>query len=443
MQSVSKPGRNSSCRPRLEWLEERLQPSGLPYAAAAFSPTPLVQVGAVSRQAEPHADGVPPPGVIDYGTFVTGTTGAATGRGVAVDAADDRFVTGGLDDGTARSAYVRKYLPDGTPDPAFPFVTLRVTIDGVAYDTEGRGIAVDPTTGDVDVVGAAADPATGNQAAFFARYDPTGTLLSVAAYGNDSNPNSFDGIAVDTVGDAVFTGTLSVPASGHSDLAFGELTGGGPLMVTTYELPMTDGGAGLGITVDSGASYAYLAGFAAAATPGGPRQGLFAQVNINDLGFGINYRLAGSPAGAVVVNAVAVNASGAYFAVTTPAAAEVVRLDPALTTFLNEYDFKDPAGTVAALELDSAGNVYVTGQSLNTASGNLTAQLTQLDSSLHLVNTVQVGGSGTDAGLALAVKSIGSVVVAGTTGSGDFPVTGGTALNGTTDAFLVSYTFPS
>jgi hypothetical protein len=78
---------------------------------------------------------------------------------------------------------------------------------------------------------------------------------------------------------------------------------------------------------------------------------------------------------------------------------------------------------------------------LNPASGNLTAQLTKLDGSLNLVNMVQIGGTGTDAGMALAVKANGSVVVAGTTNSADFPITDGTTLNGTTDAFLVSYAF--
>jgi hypothetical protein len=96
---------------------------------------------------------------------------------------------------------------------------------------------------------------------------------------------------------------------------------------------------------------------------------------------------------------------------------------------------------VAAIGLDPAGNVYVTGQSLNTASGKRTAQVTQLDGALNLVNTVQIGGSGTEAGLALAVKSNGCVVIAGTTNSTDFSVTDSSTLNGSTDAFLVSHAF--
>src|SRR5262249_50843460 len=153
--------------------------------------------------------------------------------------------------------------------------------------------------------------------------------------------------------------------------------------------------------------------------------GLFASIDRNNP-FNISYRLIPSPDGDVVAHAVAVNADGVYFAATLPGTAALVRLDPTRNTYLNEHDFADPPATVAALGLDAAGNVDVTGQSLNAASGNLTAQLTQFDANLNLVNTVQVGGTGTDAGLALAVKSTGSVVVVGTTNSADFPVTDGT-----------------
>jgi hypothetical protein len=407
---------------------------------AGFALAPLAQVGAVSHSAESHLGKDHPPGAIDYGTFVTGTTGAATGRGIAVDASDNQFVTGGIDDGTAQYAYVKKYLADGTPDPTFPFVTLLVTIDGVPYATEGHGIAVDPTTGNIELVGTATDPASGNQAAFFAQYDPTGTFFNLAAYGNDPNPNSFDGVTVDAAGDVAFTGTVSVPTAGHSELAVGALPVGGSLIVLPYDLGTAGTSAGLGIAIDSAGMTAYIAG-SAADTPDGPPQGVLAWIDRHNPTI-INFDLIPNPAGDVVAHAVAVNSAGVYFAVTTPGVAAVVQLDPMLTTFLNEYDFTDPTLTVAALGLDAAGNVYVTGQSLNPDTGNLTVQLTQLDGALNLVGTVQIGGSGTDAGLALAVKSNGSVVVAGTTDSADFSVTDGTSLNGTTDAFLVSYTFP-
>jgi hypothetical protein len=442
MRPVWQSRRSSFFRPQLEWLEGRVQPSGLRpsgllHAAADFSPAPLAHVGVTGRAAQPQAAA---PGAIDYATYVTGTAGTATGRGVAVDASDNQFVTGLLDDGTTRSAFVRKYLPDGTPDPAF-FVGLRVSFNGAFYDTEGHGVAVDPTTGNVDLVGTAVDPATGNNIAFFAQLGPTGALLNIADYGNDPNPNSFDSVTVDPAGDVAFTGTLSVPAVGHNELAVGAVPAGGALLVLTYDLQSTVGSAGLGIAVDSAGTTAYLAG-SAVATPGGPLEGLVGWIDRNNPTM-INFRPIASPAGDVVANAVAVNAAGAYFAVTLPGAAAVVRFDPTLATLLNEYDFADPTVSVTALTLGPAGNVYLTGQSLNAASGNLTAQVSALDDALNLTNTAQVGGSGTDAGLALAVKSTGSLVVVGTTDSADFPASDGTTLNGTTDAFLVSYTFSS
>jgi sugar lactone lactonase YvrE len=400
----------------------------------------VADVGAISHQTDVPTDQIHPLVTVDYGAFVTGTTGAASGRGIAVDGSGNQFVTGGLDDGMAKSAYVKKYLPDGTPDSTFPLTTLEVTIDGVAYCTEGHGTAVDPVTGDIDVVGTALDPASGNQAAFLAQYDPTGTLLNLVAYGNDLNANSFNGITFDSAGDIAFTGTLSVPAAGHTELAVGAQAAGGNLIVLTYDLGTTGSSAGMGIAVDAAGTTAYIAG-CAAAIPNGPQQGLLGWID-RHVPTVINFQLIPSAAGDVVVNSVATDAAGVYFAMTTPGGASVVQTDPTLTTFLNEYDFTDPTLTVTAIGLDAAGSVYVTGQSLNIVSGNLTAQITQLDGALHLVDTVQVGGSGTDAGLALAVKSDGRVVITGTTNSSDFSVTDGSTLYGTTDAFLVSYTFP-
>src|SRR5262245_39331216 len=169
MKSVSPSRWHSIFRPHVERLEDRLQPSGLQTGAAGVALTPLAQVGAVSYQTEPHTNEAHARGAIDYGTFVTGTTGTATGRAVAVDASDNQYVTGGIDDGTGQASYVKKYLADGTPDPHVPAVTLRVVLNGVTYNTEGHGIAVDPTTGNIELVGTASDPGGGNQAAFFAQ----------------------------------------------------------------------------------------------------------------------------------------------------------------------------------------------------------------------------------------------------------------------------------
>jgi hypothetical protein len=356
-----------------------------------------------------------------------------------VDGSDNQFVTGGINDGMTESAYIKKYLPSGTLDPAFPAVTLQVFINGIGYATEGHGIAVDPVTGTVDIVGTAMDPATGNRTAFLAQYDSTGMLLNLAAYGNDPNPNSFDSIAVNAQGEIAFTGALFVSAAGHSALAVGALSASGSLLVLTFDLSMTSGGARMGIAINNDTLTAYIAG-CVASNPGGPQEGLLGWIDRHNP-TNLNYRLFPSPAGDVVAHSVAVNTSGVHFAIMTLGVAAVAELDPTLNTFLNEYDFTDPTLTVSAIALDAIGNVYVTGQSMNIASGNLMFQLTWLDGSLNLLNTIQIGGSGTDAGLALAVKSNGSVAIVGTTNSTDLAVTDGSALNGTTDGFLLSYTF--
>jgi hypothetical protein len=51
MKSVSRSRKQSSFRPELECLEDRLQPSGPQTAAADFAPVPLAQVSALSHHA--------------------------------------------------------------------------------------------------------------------------------------------------------------------------------------------------------------------------------------------------------------------------------------------------------------------------------------------------------------------------------------------------------
>jgi hypothetical protein len=241
---------------------------------------------------------------------------------------------------------------------------------------------------------------------------------------------------VDAAGDAFFTGTLFYPPDGQSDLTFGMLPAGGTATNFIEQL-QTPGSAGLGIAVDAAGTNAYIAG--TAVDPGtGLNQALLARVDLTN---GLTYRTAGTAAGNWAATAVAVNANGVYFALNTPTVAAILSTDSTLVNVTHEFDFTDRTATVAGIGLDSAGNVFVTGQSTNPTTHNPTAQLTKLDSNLRLVRFVRLGGTGTDAGLALAVKSTGSVVVAGTTTSADFPATDGTTLNGTSDAFLMSYTF--
>ena len=88
-----------------------------------------------------------------------------------------------------------------------------------------------------------------------------------------------------------------------------------------------------------------------------------------------------------------------------------------------------------AIAVDMEGNAYATGYSnspdfLTTAKAFQTAApadwnafAIKLDSSGDLVYSTLLGGSGADRGLAVAVDGAGRAIVAGQTGSADFPVT--------------------
>jgi hypothetical protein len=79
-----------------------------------------------------------------------------------------------------------------------------------------------------------------------------------------------------------------------------------------------------------------------------------------------------------------------------------------------------------AAKVDASGNVYLAGQTMSGTSGAAyIAKLTPDGTAIYAVN---IGGSGTStsSAVALDVDSAGSVYVAGTTTASDFPVSAGT-----------------
>jgi hypothetical protein len=258
--------------------------------------------------------------------------------------------------------------------------------------------------------------------------------------GTDTNPNSFNGVTVDAAGNVYFSGILFNPMDGQNDLTFGTALAGGTPMSYIYTLQASAGSTGVGIAVDPAATTAYIAGSNLDPASGLTQAVLFRVDLANPLSGG-GYRIAATAAGNWSATAVAVNANGVYFTLNTPIVAAVLSFDPTLANVQNEFDFTDRTATIAGIALDADGNVFVTGQSRNPATHNLTLQMTKLTSNLHLTRFVRLGGSGDDASLGIATTSTGNVVVAGTTDSADFPVTDGTTLNGTSDGFLLNYTF--
>jgi hypothetical protein len=477
-----KPRSQSSRRPRLELLEDRVQPSVLPQppavvpsgpihlpAPAALTPIPAsAEVAQLGRQ---QANGARAPDV-DYATYVTGTPYTATGEAVAVDSSDSQYVVGSVvldlsGGGTATFGYIAKYLPHSTTlDPSFNGgAPLAFQLDfgsaGV-YDIDLHGVAVDndPAQGYIDAVGSGVNTATGNQLAIFVTVGPDGTFLGGAGFGDTTgtDPNSLTGVSADGFGDVVATGSLVVSPGGPTNLAFVALPDGSTSVEGFYYdvTPDFAASAGNAIAIDSGANFAYVAGTLTDPNTGA-LLGFAGQIDINN-GFNLTGVIFTDPGGGnIVLQGAAVNSGTqeSYFVGTAPnnggTAGLVLRFtnDP-----VNGFTFDqnaslelsdDPVNSISltAVAVDqNSGNVYLVGSALNTDTGNLNILAGQFDDVLTqgTANTALVGASGTDTGAGVAVTSTGSIAVVGTTTSPDFS-TDGTALNGAQDAFLMQVTF--
>ncbi|MBM3747347.1 MAG: hypothetical protein FJW34_16295, partial [Acidobacteria bacterium] len=131
----------------------------------------------------------------------------------------------------------------------------------------------------------------------------------------------------------------------------------------------------------------------------------------------------------------------------------VAKLNPAGTAIVySTYLGGSGADSGTAIAVDSSGNAYVTGstESSNfpttagafdtTANGGTDVFVAKLNpTGTALVYSTFLGGSGLDAGWAVAVDSVGSAYVAGTTWSVGFPTTAGafdTSHNGGADVFV-------
>jgi hypothetical protein len=138
------------------------------------------------------------------------------------------------------------------------------------------------------------------------------------------------------------------------------------------------------------------------------------------------------------VTAIAADASGNIFA---SGGFGVAKMDPDLHVLFQKQ--VPGVAQVAALALDSAGNLYVTGETPKTwylDSAGLTQPtligcslncstnvfLAKLDGNTgELVWMTYLGGSAADAGTSLAVAADGAIYLGGSTASTDFPVTAG------------------
>jgi hypothetical protein len=432
--------RPGTFRPRLEGLEDRLTPSGFvgldtTVQPIAVAPQPASQAQLISL--------VPPPVSQVSGTYVTGAAGAATAEGVAVGADGSVYVTGFVNDPTASTdqlAYVKKYGPTGS----VVYFTEFAGFAGPGSATEGTGIAVD-SAGDAYVSGKAHNVADGTDNGIYLKLDPTGgtpVYFFVQGSGPGGGPVSTNGVAIDTAGDAVFTGGFS-PSATVLDLLAARFT---PTGTETYGNAYT-----FGPGTSSQGNAAAMPGSGASTTIagwvnlGGAADQDVAIVNLSATGAATAAGSVASP-GVDSLSAVALTPSGNIVVAGTLAigsssqSAVVAEVDPGITTIIWSNTPAATATSANGIALDSAGNVYTTGA--DSSGQAYIAQLSGVDGTVNSY-TVFGGTGGSDVGNAVAVRSSdGAVFDVGTTNSSDFPVTDGSTLNGPTDGFLTQWTFP-
>jgi hypothetical protein len=466
----------SSFRPRLESLEDRVQPSSVP--VGAMMPAllgPAMTPSAVDITS--GTSGINPSLTVTADTYVTQSANAVQGLAVTLDAAGDQFVGGVVTNGSGAAVlgFVAKYLPGGTTlDASFGTAGIVAWNYNSGTDpSDVRGIAV-LSNGTIDVVGALVDPAANSP--YFQQLDSTGAFLGNATtlyfQAPNLNPNFFTGIAVDTSGNAYLTGVGSgttFAPHGAADIAefdsSGNFIGGIGFYPGGGYDRATSNGVAFGVD-STGTPYALIGGNASPNSAGfadGMSAFITAPIvfNVSTIGIDIetpNDINPGAPPGNVTYTGAAVplgSAAVGFFSGTmddpsgTGTDGFVAQIDVPNGTILGTpFVLHDGTSSFSGIALGASGNVYVIGTDVNPTTGLNNAVVYQLDSGLNQLAFAMVGspdggssGIGTETGRAIALDANENVYGVGTSTSDDAS-SDGTVLNGPSDAWLFHLSNP-
>jgi hypothetical protein len=371
---------------------------------------------------------IDPQGRLVYSTYLSGTATVARATGIAVDPDGNAYVTGSTiggfpivaalqpNFGGGTDAFVTKLNPQGN-------ALLYSTYLGGSGQDGGNGIAVDAnrnvlitgvTSGGFPLVNALQPNYGGDTAdGFVAKINAQGSALVYSSYLGGSGQDVGNGIAVDASGNALVTGFTGggIPLAnalqssyggGSSDAFVAKLNPQGTALIYSTYLGGTGTDNGRGIAVDS-IGNAYVIG----STDGG-----FPLANAFQPTFG----------GESDFFVTKINPQGTAFV---------------YSTYLGGSGFDVGQG----IAVDSLGNAYVTGlvsgPNALVASTALVAKISAQGTGL--VYATYLGGSGPNAGEAIAVDSNGNAYITGYTGSQNFPILSalqGSYGGGSEDAFV-------
>jgi hypothetical protein len=366
-----------------------------------------------------------------YSTYLGGNQGDI-GFGIAVDASGDAYIAGATGStnfptaGPAQTtkrgttnAFVTKLNPAGTALVYSTYLggstTDRAT--GIAVDGNGNAYVVGTTSSTDFPVSPAANSPTpafqttyggGTSDAFVTKLSATGSALTYSSYLGGTLSDFGFGIAVDPSGNAYVTGSTQSkdfpvvtpfqPGNdGDSDAFVTKVNLAGTALVYSTYLGGTNADSGQGIAVDAGGS-AYVTGYTYSTNF--PIQAPLQPQN---------------------------NGSADAF---------VTKLNPAGTSLVfSTYFGGSGQDRGAAIAIDNAFNVYITGDSQSGTNFPITAGVVQPTNNGNddafvakitadgatLAYSTFLGGTALDQGTAIAVDPSGDAWVAGFTESADFP----------------------
>jgi hypothetical protein len=427
-------------RATVEQLENRLTPSGLTALNASVLPIAIVPE-AISQDSLIVSPAPQSPTSVSGG-FVTGTRGGATAEGVAVGADGSVYVTGRMQDvalSPNQLLYVVKYFPSGAIAysaalGAFPDTDLGST-------AEGTGIGVD-SAGNVYVSAKAHDGTAGTDSGFTLKLDPTGTMAAYAFAWTFASGTAlgFNGIAIDTAGDAVYVGGETVTPTETVLVALRLDPTGTSTYFNAYSFGPGTSSQGNAAAMPGSGTSTTIVGWV---NLGGTADQDAAILNLDASGTLIAAASVPSP-GVDSLNAVALDGTGNICAAGTLDAGGPTNSALALKVdhgIANVLWLTAPAGSMVGngIALTSAGDVVWTGAD---AGGQAFISLLSGVNGSVTDYTTFGGTGGSDVGQAVAVRTgDGHIFAVGTTNSSDFPVTDASTLTGTTDGFLTEWTY--
>ncbi|MCW6049980.1 SBBP repeat-containing protein [Lyngbya sp. CCAP 1446/10] len=374
-----------------------------------------------------------------YSTYIGGDRDDY-GFGIAVDSQGNAYLTGQVDPGypTTPGAFqptIPGYNTGVTKLNAAGNALVYSTFLGGGGNSLGNGIAVD-SSGNAYVAGLAgsgfpttpgvSQPTSGGDIdAFITKVNPTGSALVYSTYFGGTAREDAQAIAIDNNGNAYVTGLTYSSDLPGTDLGFqnailggydgfvGKFDANGARAYSTY-LGGTGDDKGADIAVDS-AGNAYVVGITTSTD---------------------------FPIASTTIQAA--NAGGANDAF-------VVKLNPnGVNLTYSTYLGGSGDDNGHRITVDSANNVYVTGDTTSTnfpiknalqsvSGGGKDAFVTKINSSgSALVYSTYLGGSGDEYGNGIAVDSSGAVYVAGSTASTNLPTANPfqAANGGSADVFI-------